>query len=145
MTRLPTVGGDDGNWGTVLNEYLQTEHATDGVHILGSGLVTENVNTVTTSTDTLTLTAMTTSTMHNVTLTDNCTLTFPTVTAGQSFILVLRQDGTGSRTATWPDNVLWAGGTAPTLTTTPNAVDVLTFICVDGSNWYGFVSGQDMQ
>lgn len=30
MARLPTVGGDSGNWGTVLNEYLQTSHNADG-------------------------------------------------------------------------------------------------------------------
>jgi len=30
MARLPTVGGDYGNWGTVLNEYLATAHNTDG-------------------------------------------------------------------------------------------------------------------
>jgi hypothetical protein len=30
--RLPTVGGDSGNWGTVLNEYLGVEHGTDGTH-----------------------------------------------------------------------------------------------------------------
>lgn len=30
MARLPTVGGDSGNWGTVLNEYLGTAHNADG-------------------------------------------------------------------------------------------------------------------
>lgn len=30
MARLPTVGGDYGNWGTVLNEYLQVAHNADG-------------------------------------------------------------------------------------------------------------------
>jgi hypothetical protein len=30
MARLPTVGGDSGNWGSVLNEYLQTAHNADG-------------------------------------------------------------------------------------------------------------------
>ncbi|MEP7167531.1 MAG: glycosyl hydrolase family 28-related protein [Candidatus Woesebacteria bacterium] len=30
MARLPTVGGDEGNWGTVLNEFLQTSHNSDG-------------------------------------------------------------------------------------------------------------------
>jgi hypothetical protein len=28
--RLPTVGGDDGNWGTVLNDFLLQEHNADG-------------------------------------------------------------------------------------------------------------------
>ena len=30
MARLPTVGGDDGNWGTVLNTFLGVEHNNDG-------------------------------------------------------------------------------------------------------------------
>lgn len=30
MARLPTVGGDDGNWGSVLNTFLGVEHASDG-------------------------------------------------------------------------------------------------------------------
>jgi hypothetical protein len=30
MSRLPNVGGDQGNWGTVLNDYLSVEHNADG-------------------------------------------------------------------------------------------------------------------
>lgn len=30
MARLPTPGGDDNTWGTVLNDYLQIEHNADG-------------------------------------------------------------------------------------------------------------------
>ncbi len=29
---LPTVGGDSGNWGTVLNNYLSQEHTSTGGH-----------------------------------------------------------------------------------------------------------------
>ena len=32
MVRLPTVGGDSGNWGTILNEFLSEEHDSDGTH-----------------------------------------------------------------------------------------------------------------
>ncbi len=32
MVRLPTVGGDSGNWGTILNEFLGQEHDSDGTH-----------------------------------------------------------------------------------------------------------------
>ena len=39
MARLPTVGGDDGTWGSVLNEYLQVEHASDGNHRITSSTV----------------------------------------------------------------------------------------------------------
>src|SRR5581483_1509822 len=30
MARLPSVGGDDGNWGTVLNQFLGVAHNSDG-------------------------------------------------------------------------------------------------------------------
>lgn len=30
MTRLPIIGGDDGNWGSVLNDFLEKSHYTDG-------------------------------------------------------------------------------------------------------------------
>ena len=30
MSRLPTVGGDDNTWGTVLNDFLGVEHNSDG-------------------------------------------------------------------------------------------------------------------
>jgi hypothetical protein len=76
-----------------------------------------------------------------LTLTGNCTFTFPTATAGQSFILLLKQDGTGGRTVTWPAAVKWPGGTAPTITSTASKMDKLVFTAAD-SNWYGSVAGQ---
>lgn len=84
--------------------------------------------------------------VHALTLTDNCTLTFsnPIATGrASSFTLILTQDATGSRLVTWPASVDWAAATAPTLTTTVAAVDVLTFFTVDGGTiWYGQVAGQ---
>jgi hypothetical protein len=76
-----------------------------------------------------------------LTLTGNCTFTFPTATAGQSFILLLKQDGTGGRTVTWPASVEWPGATAPTITSTASKMDKLVFTAAD-SNWYGSVAGQ---
>lgn len=144
MARLPTVGGDDGNWGTVLNTYLETEHNTDGTHKMGSGLVTENVNTVSSSTSSYTIPSPASYTIHDITFDATCTVTMPTATAGQSFTVLCRQDGTGGRTVTF-SGVLWEAGVTPTLTSTASALDVIVFICVDGSNWMGFVSGLDMQ
>lgn len=145
MARLPTPGGDDGNWGAILNEYLNQEHNADGTHNMASeGLVTEIVNTVAASGTELTLPAPSTATLHNITLTDKCTITLPAAVAGQSMTVLLKQDATGNRTVTW-DSAFWAGGEAPTLSTTANAMDVLVFICIDNTNWMGFVSGQDMQ
>ncbi len=68
------------------------------------------------------------------TLTGNITVT---LTAGeyknQMLTLKLTQDGTGSRTVTWPGNFKKAGGSL-TLSTAASAVDVIT-LKYDGTNW----------
>lgn len=86
--------------------------------------------------------------IFEVTLTENVTtLTIsnpPASGTAGSFTLILKQDGTGGWTFAWPAAVVWAGGTAPTLTTDASAVDVLTFITTDGgTTWYGFLAGAD--
>ena len=64
----------------------------------------------------------------SVTLGGNRTLANPTnMTAGQSGVIVITQDGTGSRTLAYGSYWKFAGGTAPTLTTTASAVDVLAY------------------
>lgn len=81
-------------------------------------------------------------TLLNLTLTGNCTFTFPTPTAGKSFILLLRQDSTGSRSVTWPTTVKWPASSAPILTSTFNKVDKFIFTA-DGTNWFGSNAGQN--
>lgn len=76
-----------------------------------------------------------------VTLAGNRTLDNPTnMVAGGTYILRVVQDGTGSRTLAYGANYLWPGGTAPTLSTAANAVDILTFVS-DGTNMYGTFLG----
>ena len=55
-------------------------------------------------------------------------------TAGQSGSIFLTQDGTGSRTASWGTDWDFAGGTAPTLTTTAAAVDRIDYVIKDATN-----------
>lgn len=105
--------------------------------------VQESVNTVATSGAAQTIPDVTSDTASQITLTANCTFTFPAAAAGKGFLLALKQDSTGSRTATWPGTVLWAGGTAPTLTTTAAKTDLLSFVCLDGTHWLGTVVGQN--
>lgn len=143
MARLPTVGSDDGSWGTVLNSYLQVEHSASGTHVMGAGLVTENVNTVASSGSSQTLPATSTATISNITLSENCAITLPTATAGQSITVQLKQGSGGSKTVTWI-TALWPSGTAPTLSTSANDIDIFVFTCIDGTNWLGFTAGQDM-
>ena len=70
----------------------------------------------------------------SVTLGGNRTLANPTnLTAGQSGVIVITQDGTGSRTLAYGSNFKFAAGTAPTLTTTAAAVDVLAYYVESGS------------
>lgn len=78
---------------------------------------------------------------HLSTLTDNVTYTFSNPVDGGRYILLLKQDATGSRTATWPADVLWPAATAPTLTTGANKVDICTFIYVSSTaKYYGACS-----
>jgi hypothetical protein len=64
-----------------------------------------------------------------LTLDQNLTIANPSnLVAGQSGSIFLVQDGTGSRTAAWGTYWDFAGGTAPTLTTTASAVDRVDYI-----------------
>ena len=99
------------------------------------GVVTANTGTAYTI-------STATGTLQILTLTGNCTFTFPTAVAGESFTLLLKQDGTGSRTVTWPAAVKWPGGTAPTITSTASKLDKYIFTS-DGTNWYGSDAGKN--
>ena len=88
--------------------------------------------------------------VQTFTMTGNCTFTMPSgsgLQAGSSMTLILTQDGTGSNTGAFT-SVLWAGGTAPTLTTTATTgIDILTFYTFNGGAspvWYGFAAGLAM-
>lgn len=76
--------------------------------------------------------------VQSVTLGGNRTFTFSNPKDGARYMLIVKQDATGSRTVTWP-TVKWAGGTTPTLTTTANKYDIFTFV-YDGTNYYGTAS-----
>ena len=66
-------------------------------------------------------------------------ISFTSVTnarTGAVMTLMLAQPATGGpfTVTSWPSNMKWAGGTAPTLSTAANAVDVFCFM-YDGTNW----------
>ena len=86
--------------------------------------------TITTLTDGATVTPdFAASNNYTLTLGGNRTIANPTnLTAGQSGSIFLVQDGTGSRTASWGTYWDFAGGTAPTLTTTASAVDRIDYV-----------------
>jgi len=70
--------------------------------------------------------------IQRVTLTDSPTISFANKPPAGTLRLEVVQDGTGSRTVTWPAAVEWAGGSAPTLTTAANALDVIDLYTPDG-------------
>lgn len=66
---------------------------------------------------------------QTVTLGGNRTLTFSNGQKGGRYLLIIKQDGTGSRTVTWPASIRWPGGKPQSsiLTTTANKTDYITF------------------
>jgi len=82
---------------------------------------------------------------HSVTLGGNRAFAAPTNQAiGQSGSIFITQDGTGSRTASWNAAFKWAGGTAPTLTTTAAAVDRVDYL-IKASNVIHAVATLDVK
>ncbi len=82
--------------------------------------------------------------MQEVTLGGNRTLALANTTGVRQFSLILNQDATGSRTVTWFSTIRWAGGSAPTLTTTAGKSDVLSFVQLTPGVYLGFITGQNL-
>lgn len=88
------------------------------------------------------------------TLTQNSTIAFQNTHAGpQCKTVILKQNATGGFTVTWPKTgtpttasptILWAGGTAPTMTAAANATDIYELVTADGATWYGRVVAQNV-
>lgn len=95
-----------------------------------------------------TLTAATTTTFdvrsgNSATLTLNAVIedfTFSSINAGQKYTLKIIISGVSE--ITWNSIVKWAGGTAPTLSSTDAQVDILEFYS-DGTSVFGSVFGQN--
>ena len=78
----------------------------------------------------------------SLTPTQNTTIANPTnLTAGQSGSIFIVQDGTGSRTAAWGSYWDFAGGVAPTLTTTAAAVDRIDYVVRSASSIHAVFTG----
>lgn len=140
---------------TTTNAVTITNTSSNALDVSGGVVVggTLSANTITgklqSYTETLTV-ATITATTHNIntnlsnifdlTLSNNVTFTFtnpPPAGVSKSITIILRQDSTGNRTATFT-GALYTDGVAPILSTGANAIDVLTFFTVNGgSSWFG--------
>lgn len=132
---------------TIIKSTDVNTNFTNAVHLTDAQKVSNKamVPAITTDTDGATITFdMSTSPVHQVTLTANRILALSNVSVGQFFILRLIQDGSGSHTVTWFTTIKWAGGSAPTLTTTASKTDVLGFLCTSAGNYDGYIVGQGL-
>jgi len=57
----------------------------------------------------------------------------------------VKQDAGGSNVLTFADDILWEGGTEPTVTQTGDAVDVFSFLFVDALDAFVGSVIQDFQ
>lgn len=86
--------------------------------------------------------SLTNGNVHDITLTAATQIVLPTgLTAGfaiQATMMIRNQ----TFAYTWSANVKWAGGTAPTPSSTTGKTDVVSLVTVDGgTNWQGFPGG----
>jgi hypothetical protein len=137
---LPPLSGDatdalrgDGSWGALLTgSFLTTSFGGQ-----------DDISTVAASGSAETL-DLADGNWHDLTLTADCTITLTGATAGVgcSMLVLLRQDGTGGRTVTWPGSVSWPGGAAPVLADGAGDVTLVSLLTLDGgTNWFGAFPG----
>ena len=121
-----SVGGDLTVGGTIDNATLEAYK--EKITTVGT------VSTSTYSIDT------SLSNLFDITLGANVTFTFtnpPASGFSRPVVIILRQDGTGSRTATFT-GAKYTEGQLPTLSTGASDIDVLTFFTIDsGTSWFG--------
>ena len=82
---------------------------------------------------------------HRITMpAGNITIAVSNASVGQKFLVSITQDSVGSRTVTWFSTIKWAGGSAPTLTTTANKRDTLGFIVTGAGTYDAVVVGANL-
>lgn len=89
--------------------------------------------TVTSSGGSLTIDC-TSSNVFTTTLNENTTFVASNGTTGQTINVLLKQ-GSTPRTVSWPASFKWPGGSAPSVTASANAEDLLVATLI-GSSWY---------
>lgn len=79
----------------------------------------------------------------NASITSIVFSSIPVTGIAYGITLAFTMDGT-ARAVTWPAAVKWAGGTAPTLTSTNAKVDIFVLTTWDGgTTWFAMIGGQN--
>jgi hypothetical protein len=148
----PLLSGGGGStamsWGSALGTAAASNTGTSGgtVPLLNgtnTWSATQTVAAIASTPQVLTYAATVTpdlsaSNYFTVTLTGNVTLASPSNQhTGQSGCIAVTQDATGSRTISFGGNWKFAGGIAPTLTTTANAIDDVCYWVVSAGVVHG--------
>lgn len=82
-------------------------------------------------------------TVFNVDLSENITsVVFGNINTQGSTTLTVKFKQSAGLYAVDFSGVKFSGGTAPTITATDGAEDIIVFSTYDGTNWYGFTAGQ---
>lgn len=147
----PTVGGDSGAWGTILNalfddvdsDVKSVEDKADAALPKAGGAMTGRLDG---HSGTIKLVAkgsisgaqsldLSTGQYFTATITGNTTFSVTNVPSGTfATPLFLRLTNAGAHTITWPASFRWPGGGAPSLTS--SGVDMLAFVTDDnGTTW----------
>ena len=133
---------------TTDNKIVFRVSAADKAEMISTGELDMNAGSIGFTQQTVTYNVTTTTV--NWTLGNKATMTFGAGNIGTfaftnptnpcNVLLKIVQDATGSRVVTaWDADIMWVGGTAPTLTTTANAIDICSFYW-DGTNYFGVAS-----
>lgn len=154
---ITTAAGDtarmmsegSGNWrclaynrksgASVVGSAVTSVNGLTGAVTLGGESIAEPVSALTNSAGTVAINCAL-GDYFTLSLTANVTsITFSNLPASgkaQTIMVEVKQDATGSRTATWPSSFKWAGGSAGVLSTAANSVDVLALTTFDqGTTW----------
>jgi len=153
LNELAAALGDDENFATTVTNSLSGKLEKGDLTVSGSAISSsgdiidlndivrfnvgykEDISTLTSSAS-IAVDASTSS-VHTVTLAENTTFSIENIVTGQSMMIIITQDGTGSRTGAFT-SVKFPGGT-PTLSTAAGAIDVIS-IFSDGTNYLGNIA-----
>jgi hypothetical protein len=124
---------------SVAGSAVSSVNGLTGAVTIGGEIIAEPVSALTNSGGTVAINCAL-GDYFTLSLTANVTsITFSNLPAsgkGQTLMLEIKQDATGSRTATWPSSFKWASGSAGVLSTAANSVDVLALSTFDqGTTW----------